>query len=564
MKKIIHINLALILVCMLLCTQFTPAVANVNVSEIVVTSTDNEGPGTLREAVMGAGHGSTIVFDTTVFPPDNPATIHLTNSIGIEENNGIGNLVIDASNAGVILDGGNNTDTGFYISSGGCGIKGIKFINFIEAGIFIDGNNEGGRSINNTIGGDPTIGDGPYGQGNCFGNNDAGIYIQRGASDNVVTGNFIGIDVNGEAISNPSGGVIVRADANNNTIGPNNMIANNGDFGIQVEGSNPVTITQNAIFNQTKPVELVNGANNEIEAGVEITSIVTSMGMVSGDYMPNPIVTLEVFSGGASGPQFYEGSLELNLDDIPEGSDRSAFTMEKGSAFKGSYLYFIGTTADGRSSAFSQPMDIFNNLEEVDTFLSNVRRVWVDDFRDDSRTMMWQANIPIPVTDGFLVYESANEDWDMLTFGGLLDDFVAGVGESGSQAVYLTFKYSGESGFRFQASSMPDENYDALTQTGILFDIGPRRFTDDIQPVEEFNGSLAIKSDTPYKLLMGIDEKNKQFLAAIWEPGAPDSALTYQGDIDEAVIEQHWGFGIGAYSATKIQIDEFQILAFGY
>jgi hypothetical protein len=557
MKKFSHINLALILVCMLLYTQFTPAAANVEVSEIVVTSTDNEGPGTLREAVMGAGHGSTIVFDTTVFPPDKPATIHLTKSIGIEENNGIGNLVIDASNAGVILDGGNNTDTGFYISSGGCGIKGIKFINFSEAGIFIDGNNEGGRSINNTIGGDPTVGDGPYGQGNCFGNNDAGIYIQRGASDNVVTGNFIGIDVNGEAISNSSGGVIVRAGANNNTIGPNNMIANNGDFGIQVEGSDPVTITQNAIFNQNKPVDLVNGANNEIEAGVEITSIVTSMGMVSGEYMPNPIVTLEIFSGGASGPQFYVGSLELNPDDIPEGSDRSAFTMEKGSAFKGSYLYFIGTTADGRSSSFSEPVDLFSSLEEVSTFLSNPRRVWLDMFQDDSRKDMWQSNNTHQVVDGKLIFETTNDDWQMLTFGGTVNGFVQDAGESGSQAVYFTMQYSGSNSFRFQMAS-------DSTALGLMFDSENTCFSETMDSIVEQNGQITIQPTTEYSVLLAIDETSGQQVSAIWKTGQPESALTCGGTVSPDLIENHWGFGIGASGATRIELDDFQFLAFGY
>ncbi|MEE8163634.1 MAG: hypothetical protein V3T92_06485 [Anaerolineae bacterium] len=37
---------------------------------ITVTSTDDSGPGTLREALTTAVSGDVIVFDPTVFPPD--------------------------------------------------------------------------------------------------------------------------------------------------------------------------------------------------------------------------------------------------------------------------------------------------------------------------------------------------------------------------------------------------------------------------------------------------------------------------------------------------------------
>jgi hypothetical protein len=45
---------------------------------IVVTSTSDSGPGSLRHALQDAQDHDAIIFDRAVFPPDAPATIHLT------------------------------------------------------------------------------------------------------------------------------------------------------------------------------------------------------------------------------------------------------------------------------------------------------------------------------------------------------------------------------------------------------------------------------------------------------------------------------------------------------
>ncbi|HRJ40706.1 MAG TPA: right-handed parallel beta-helix repeat-containing protein, partial [Caldilineaceae bacterium] len=71
---------------------------------ITVTSPADSGAGTLRQAILDAQSGDTILFDAAVFPPTNPATIALTS--GGLPNLSQGGVTIDASNAGVILDGG--------------------------------------------------------------------------------------------------------------------------------------------------------------------------------------------------------------------------------------------------------------------------------------------------------------------------------------------------------------------------------------------------------------------------------------------------------------------------
>ena len=69
---------------------------------LVVTSTADSGIGILRACLKNAAHGDRIEFDTAAFPPTSPATITLTSGLpGLDD----GNVTIDASDAGAILDG---------------------------------------------------------------------------------------------------------------------------------------------------------------------------------------------------------------------------------------------------------------------------------------------------------------------------------------------------------------------------------------------------------------------------------------------------------------------------
>ena len=86
--------------------------------------------GTLRQALLEAQSVDTITFDPAIFPTSAPATISLTSSLPLISQ---GNLGIDASNAGVILDG-NNIGEDFVpclqIISDGNPVRGLQFVNF--------------------------------------------------------------------------------------------------------------------------------------------------------------------------------------------------------------------------------------------------------------------------------------------------------------------------------------------------------------------------------------------------------------------------------------------------
>ena len=68
----------------------------------IVNSTSDSGTGSLRYAIANASPGDSITFDLSVFPPASPDTIVLVSPLPELVQ---GNLVIDASDAGVVIDG---------------------------------------------------------------------------------------------------------------------------------------------------------------------------------------------------------------------------------------------------------------------------------------------------------------------------------------------------------------------------------------------------------------------------------------------------------------------------
>lgn len=249
---------------------------------LVVTSAADNGPGTLRQALTNANIGDTITFSPTVFPAGSPATIFVLSALPSLTLN---NLIIDASNAGVILNGVSapaNTP-GLVISADGCAIRGLTIQQFSGNGIFV-----GPGASGNTIGGDRSVGGGPNGQGNRIAaNGGRGIEIQGvGANGNFVLGNYIGLDASGQFDQgNTYTGVAIGFGAQNNTIGGalsgyRNVISGNNENGVWIgsSGANQNVVIGNYIGttadglgpvgNSFSGVSLQGGAqNNQIGGG---------------------------------------------------------------------------------------------------------------------------------------------------------------------------------------------------------------------------------------------------------------------------------------------------------
>ncbi len=155
---------------------------------LTVTQANDTKVGSLYYALAIAQQHDTITFNPTIFPPDNPTTIFLESDLPRIWQ---GYITVDASNAGVILDGSNLSDDtfGLILSSNYNKIMGLQIINCPGIGIYVEGGSY------NQIGGDQNIGSSPTGQGNLISNNGTGINLLSIGGGNVITGNLIGTEL---------------------------------------------------------------------------------------------------------------------------------------------------------------------------------------------------------------------------------------------------------------------------------------------------------------------------------------------------------------------------------
>ena len=308
----------------------TPTITPILQGEtIVITSSADSGPGTLRQALLDAQSGETITFDPAVFPPSAPATIYLSSGLPPVTQ---GNLTIDASNAGVILDGskiGGEFVSGLAVGSNENTIRGLQVSNSSGAGIALSG---GAR--HNLI------------EGNLVVSNNIGIGLwDNGTSYNTITGNLIGTDGEGTNIIGNGVGIFIMEGASYNTIGPSNLIAYNRQSGIQVSESAGNTLTQNSIHdNEGAGIFLVGSGNSQLSAPF-IFDFDLASGTVTGAACPNSHI--EIFSDSGNQGQVYEGQTV--------SSSEGAFAFSKGAPFTGPHLTATATDADDNSSEFSPP-----------------------------------------------------------------------------------------------------------------------------------------------------------------------------------------------------------------
>ena len=341
----------ILVVVLLLVCQFASA------REIVVTSTRDGGTDTLRWALETARSGDTITFDPEVFPPDAPATIRLASILpSITQ----GSLTIDASNAGVILNGediARSNAWGLEVVSNGNTIQGLMIVNFTGAAIQIVGGAQ-----HNTIGGDRFLGAGPLGQGNlCSGSNPGpgiGLY-ETGTSHNTITGNLVGTDASGNGSKETGNidGIFLSGGASHNTIGPDNIIAYNYERAIVIQGSESLSnwVTRNSIHDNGRGgILLLDGGNRELPPPL-ITSFDAISGELSGTTCPG--CTVELFSEETSWEdcdgvrrQSAEGR---SFEGSTTATSAGAFSLSTGFPFVYPHLTATATDSDGNTSELS-------------------------------------------------------------------------------------------------------------------------------------------------------------------------------------------------------------------
>jgi len=298
---------------------------------VVVSDAADDGAGTLRQALQQASAGDVITFDPAVFPPDAPKAIQLLSELPPLQ---CGALTIDASDAGVILDGSQAAGewvSGFLIDSDYNIVRGFQISDFSGPGLQITE-----KAHFNTIGGDRATGAGPYGQGNLIRDTSDGIALR--GSDNTILGNLIGTDAAGkEKWGNRSPGIFLEGEASRNVIGPDNVIAYNGiqgmSGGVEFRSTAAVgnRVTQNNIHGNSAPAIYYN-INQDEPAQVPQAPVILDFDLAAGKASGVTCAgcTVEFFTTAEDGNEIFEGSIAAD--------ENGSFDFQKGEAFSNTGL----------------------------------------------------------------------------------------------------------------------------------------------------------------------------------------------------------------------------------
>jgi len=367
---------------------------------IVVTSVEDSGPGTLRQALLNAQAGDTITFDAAAYPPDVPAVINLESALPFIDQD---YLTLDASNAGVILDGSlaeGDSTSGLEINSEHNVIKGLQIVQFSGAGIALNP-----EAHFNTIGGDRGIGTGPLGEGNLIG--DAGHGIGVWGSDNLIAGNLIGTDVTGQGrMGNKAAGVSLENWASRNTIGPNNVIAFNGTVGgggVEIRSVSALAnlITENSIHDNSFPgiyYNLPGAVQPPVPDATPIHDFDLAAGIIEGIACSGCVV--ELFSTSAADGEIFEGSV---LAD-----EHGYFSFRKGLSLSGPLLTATSRASDDNTSAFSLPVGSLTFQELNDSRRGRLVTKPSDELEDNRIgglwSNFWQGNIQAAIDRAIVPY----------------------------------------------------------------------------------------------------------------------------------------------------------------
>jgi len=342
----------------------------VAVGELAVADLDSGEADNARGA-PGAESADTIVFDVSVFPPSEPATIMLVSPLPFLATGGDS---VDGSQAGVIVDGVNQTFDCFRIGSAGNAIKGLRIQGCLTAVAL------GRRAENNIIGG------AEEGEGNVISDNDQGVLLAgEGTNSNQVIGNLIGTDDSGTAPRGNRTGVMIGSGARDNviggsSIGERNIISGQRAVGVAISGSDNLVIGNYigtditgtaSVSNRMEGIWLTDGAQGNVIGGalpgegnvisgndlfgVSISGAGTSGNVVKGNYI-GVDATGAAALGNRHGVEISYGAEDNIIGGGAEGegniiSANSIGVLLRGSPTRGNVVEgnYIGTDASGET-----------------------------------------------------------------------------------------------------------------------------------------------------------------------------------------------------------------------
>jgi parallel beta-helix repeat protein len=275
-------------------------VGDLDGGECAQVSESTYGPACGRTGSIGAASADSILFDSAIFPSDNPATIALAADLPWLNT---GNDAVDGNGAGVMVSGASECirvgssdnsvrairvsgcGTGIYVESlsaenaGGNHIVGVtateSSVGILIAsgpgneviGSFVGTDAAGRTGLGNTTGiklettGANRIGGPEASDRNIISGNGAGISVSSGG--HVIENNFIGTDVSGlYALPNTGDGIRAGVETAWHLSIIGNVISGNGAHGIEVQDSGGHTIIGNLIgTNASGTAALGNGGD---------------------------------------------------------------------------------------------------------------------------------------------------------------------------------------------------------------------------------------------------------------------------------------------------------------
>ncbi len=393
---------------------------------LVVTNTNDTGAGSLRQAILDANAFAgpdSIIFDIPTSDPGyvsgppsywsiQPASMlpALSDTVvingytqpGAQENTGAWPAALDAV-LKVELDGTNAgaSSHGVRITAGGCTVRGLAINRFGGQGVRITstgGNVVQGNYLGTDVSGMTDLGNGsdgismftgdntlggsaPADRNLISGNTNHGVALRyTAASNNVIQGNFIGVDATGTSpLGNGNRGVRLYQNPSNTTIGgtgagEGNTVAYSGDDGVGVHSAAGNVVRGNRIFsNGGLGIDLaddgvtpndsadVDTGPNDLQNFPVLASVETGTGwtVVQGtlNSTPSATFTVDLYFTSSPDPTNY-GEADVWLASTPVSTDANG----DGSFSKtiapeiaiGAYVTATATDAVGSTSEFAE------------------------------------------------------------------------------------------------------------------------------------------------------------------------------------------------------------------
>ncbi len=234
----------------------------VEMQTVFVTNTNDSGPGSLRQLILGAPAGSDIMFDPTVF--NVVRTITLTSG----EMAFSKNLTVSGPGANLLTVSGNNASRVFNISGSGSG----SGLNVAISGLTISngrGGAGGGVIVANSIG---TFADCAFTGNTAVGNEGGAVQLANAG------GTFTGCTFSGNTAGGNRGGA-VSVENSSGTLTNCTVSGNTANFGAGIALFNPsgnrtLSITNCTITGNTSFGNNASGLLVEVAAGLTTTATV--------------------------------------------------------------------------------------------------------------------------------------------------------------------------------------------------------------------------------------------------------------------------------------------------